>query len=163
MKSFRRFSCFLLAALLLGATGPVAVAGEGMAGAGDRWMERPLRREDMGGEGRQSTMPPRPSYPDARPPAVAPERRSWEEGRDEDREARREARRQWLNSRRLDEGRGAMAPGGSEDSWRHRLSPEERQRLRQDINEAGREVYPRESLRDGRPVGPGAFPPPRHP
>lgn len=162
MKSFR-LPCLLLAALLLGATGAIAVAGEGAGGAGERWPDRPLRREEVGGDGRQPMAPPRLAYPDARSPGAVPERRNWEEGRDEDREARREARRQWLNSRRLDEGRGAIAPGGSDDSWRHRLSPEERQRLRQDINEAGREMYPRESLRDGRPLAPGVFPPPRHP
>ena len=136
MKS-RHLACFLLAAQLLGATGSIAVAGEGMEGAGGRWR----------------------GYPDPRPPAGMQERRNWENGREEDREARREARRQWLNSRRLDEGRGAVTPGGSDDSWRHRLSPEERQRLRQDINEAGRDVYPR----DSRPPSSGAFLPPRHP
>jgi len=83
-------------------------------------------------------------------------------GRDE-RLERREARRQWLDSRQAERG-GApagFAEGNGEDA-RHRLSPEERQRLRRDVHDAGREVYPREEMRPWQEE-PRSFRSPRHP
>ena len=54
-------------------------------------------------------------------------------------EERREARRQWLNSRQAEREEGP--PGFAPGEERRRLSPEERQRLRRDVHEAGREFY----------------------
>lgn len=64
----------------------------------------------------------------------------------ERRQERREARRQWLDSRQAERAYGADERGSLGGEWggRRRLSPEERQRLRQDVHDAGREVYPRE-------------------
>lgn len=69
----------------------------------------------------------------------------------EERLERREARRQWLDSRQAERS-GAPAEGFSAPGFddRHRLSPEERQRLRRDVHDAGREFYPRGN------EGPGA-------
>lgn len=75
---------------------------------------------------------------------------------------RREARRQWLNSRQAEREEGA--PGLAPGEERRRLSPEERQRLRRDVHEAGREFYPREERRPLYPEGlPQAPRSPRHP
>lgn len=138
MMFLRRFPSLLLAGLLLGSASP-APAAPGPEGG--RLFKLQARRE-VRREAPEQHWHERQELPrsPAAPGADNPERRSWEEGRD----ARREERRQWLNSRQVE---GGGRSGESNDAGRRRLSPEERQRLRQDINEAGRDMYPR----DGRP------------
>lgn len=105
---------------------------------------------------------------DARAPGPGPGHR-WEQGEGaprltpEERQARREARRQWLDSRQAETGLPMAGIPGPDD--RRRLSPEERQRLRRDVHEAGREFYPRDSRRPEGPAGPppGSARPPRQP